>query len=205
MLTVADKGIEAPQAGERTRFQAAAFTLDRGLGLVVDVVAAILVVVEVAILSTTVVSRYVLNLPVTWSDELASLVFLWLGMLGTVGALRRNEHMRLTLFLGNFRPQTRVVVDLVATGCVAVFLALLVGPTLTLVEQDYDILSADLGIPAAYGVAAVSASVILMLLDRSARGRVLPAPPVPGRLGPDCSGRGRAHAGETRPARTRHA
>ena len=169
MLTVVDKEIEAPQAGERTRFQAAAFALDRGLGLVVDVVAAILVLVEVAILSTTVVSRYVLNQPVTWSDELASLVFLWLGMLGTVGALRRNEHMRLTLFLGNLRPQTRAVVDLVATACVAVFLALLVGPTLRLVEQDYDILSADLGIPAAYGVAAVSASVILMLVSTALR------------------------------------
>ncbi|MGU3663481.1 TRAP transporter large permease subunit [Methylobacterium sp. A49B] len=169
MLTVADKEFETPQARERTRFQAVAFTLDRGLGLVVDVVAAILVVVEVAILSTTVVSRYALNQPVTWSDELASLVFLWLGMLGTVGALRRNEHMRLTLFLGNLRPQARAVVDLVATGCVAVFLALLVGPTLRLVEQDYDILSADLGIPAAYGVAAVSASVVLMLVSTALR------------------------------------
>lgn len=147
----------------RTRFQAAAHALDRGIGWVIDVVAACLVLVEIVILSATVISRYILKQPVTWSDELASLVFLWLGMLGAAGALRRGEHMRLTLFMGRLSPSARSVVDLVAAGCISVFLALLVLPTFRLVDQDYAILSADLELPAAYGVAAVATSVILML------------------------------------------
>ncbi|MFG1400042.1 TRAP transporter large permease [Roseixanthobacter pseudopolyaromaticivorans] len=154
---------EAAMVG-RSAYQIAALRLENGIGLVVDVVAATLVLVEVAILTTTVFCRYVLNQPVTWSDEVASLVFLWLGMLGSVGAIRRGEHMRLALFLGGLKPSTRAVVDLMATVCVATFLAMLVMPTLRLVEQDYAILSADLGIPAAYGVAAVATSVALMLL-----------------------------------------
>lgn len=148
----------------RTRFQAAAQALDHGIGSIVDVVAACLVLVEVAILSVTVVSRYVLNMPVTWSDELASLVFLWLGMLGAASALRKGEHMRLTLFLGRLSPSARSIVDLVAAGCILLFLALLVLPTGHLVEQDYAILSADLELPAAYGVAAVATSIVLMLV-----------------------------------------
>ena len=42
------------------------------------------------------VARYVFHRPLVWSDELASILFLWLAMLGAVVALRRSEHMRLT-------------------------------------------------------------------------------------------------------------
>ena len=34
--------------------------------------------------------------PLVWSDELASILFLWLAMLGAVVAFRRGEHMRMT-------------------------------------------------------------------------------------------------------------
>ena len=39
--------------------------------------------------------------PLIWSDELASILFLWLAMLGAVIALRRGEHMRLTAWWRN--------------------------------------------------------------------------------------------------------
>ena len=41
------------------------------------------------------VSRYVFRQPFVWSDELASILFLWLAMLGAVVAFRRGEHMRM--------------------------------------------------------------------------------------------------------------
>ena len=44
--------------------------------------------------------RYVFHQPIIWSDELASILFLWLAMLGSVVALRRGEHMRMTAFVG---------------------------------------------------------------------------------------------------------
>jgi TRAP-type C4-dicarboxylate transport system permease small subunit len=34
-----------------------------------------------------------------WSDELASILFIWLSMLGAVLALDRGEHMRLTAII----------------------------------------------------------------------------------------------------------
>ena len=48
------------------------------------------------ILFAGVVSRYVLHAPLVWSDELASILFLWLAMLGSAVAFRRTEHMRMT-------------------------------------------------------------------------------------------------------------
>ena len=44
-----------------------------------------------SILFAGVVSRYVLHAPLTWSDELASILFLWLAMLGAVVAYARGR------------------------------------------------------------------------------------------------------------------
>ena len=52
------------------------------------------------ILFSGVVARYVFNAPLVWSDELASILFLWLAMLGAVIAFRRDEHMRMTACVG---------------------------------------------------------------------------------------------------------
>ncbi len=40
---------------------------------------------------------------IIWSDELASILFLWLAMLGSVVAVQRGEHMRLTFVVARSR------------------------------------------------------------------------------------------------------
>ncbi|MEO6380532.1 MAG: TRAP transporter small permease subunit, partial [Nitrobacter sp.] len=61
-------------------------SLDLYLGYLVEMPAAALVVAEVVILFAGMVFRYVLHQPLVWSDELASILFLWLAMLGAVVA-----------------------------------------------------------------------------------------------------------------------
>ena len=67
--------------------------LDRWLAGLTEIPAAVLVAVEILVLLAGVISRYVFNSPLTWSDELASILFLWLAMLGAVIALRRVERL----------------------------------------------------------------------------------------------------------------
>src|SRR6266849_5369903 len=81
--------------------------LDRILALATEIPAAVLVSVEILVLLAGVVSRYVFNRPLTWTDELASALFLWLAMLGAVVAFRRGEHMRLTAIVGFASPAWR--------------------------------------------------------------------------------------------------
>ena len=66
------------------------------VGMLVEFPAALLVAAEVVVLLMGVIWRYVLQTPLVWSDELASILFLWLAMLGSIVALRRGEHMRMT-------------------------------------------------------------------------------------------------------------
>jgi hypothetical protein len=57
-------------------------SLEKYLGRAVEFVAALLIAAEIVILFAGVVSRYFLHRPLVWSDELASLLFLWLASLG---------------------------------------------------------------------------------------------------------------------------
>ena len=59
-------------------------TFDRFIAAITGLPAAVLVAVETIILFAGVVSRYVFNAPLTWSDEPASILFLELAMLGSV-------------------------------------------------------------------------------------------------------------------------
>ena len=78
--------------------------VERALGWATDVAAAILVVAETVILLMGVVSRFVFDRPLVWSDEVASLLFLWLAMIGAAIALRRGAHMRLSTLAALMSP-----------------------------------------------------------------------------------------------------
>ena len=93
------------------------------LALLVETAAALLVLVEILVLFSGVVARYVFGHPLVWSDELASILFLWLSMLGAVIALRRGEHMRMTALVGRLGPPGRALFDMIA---ITASLALLV-------------------------------------------------------------------------------
>src|ERR1700712_3396760 len=102
---------------------------DRVIAWATEVPSAMLVCLEIVVLLAGVISRYVFNAPLTWSDELASILFLWLAMLGAVVALRRGEHMRLTTLVQKMPEATRAWVTLGAELVVAAFLLQIILPT----------------------------------------------------------------------------
>src|SRR6201982_1938014 len=73
--------------------------IDAIIGRAVEIPVSLLTAVEIVILFAGVVARYGFRRPFTWSDELASILFLWLAMLGTVVAFRRMEHMRMAMLV----------------------------------------------------------------------------------------------------------
>src|SRR5262249_56810132 len=103
-------------------------SIERTVGLLVEIPAALLVVAEIVILFAGVVARYGFHRPLIWSDELASILFLWLAMLGASVAFRRSEHMRMTAIVANARPALRAYLDLVATSAALAVPALILFP-----------------------------------------------------------------------------
>ncbi len=143
--------------------------LDRALGGLVETVAAVLVLVEIIILGAGVMARYVFHAPLVWSDELASILFLWLSMLGAVVALRRGEHMRMTGLVSRVSPQTRTLLEAVAITASIAFLLLIIPHALEYAEEENFIVTPALEISNAWRAAAIPVGVGLMLIAAGCR------------------------------------
>jgi tripartite ATP-independent transporter DctM subunit len=137
--------------------------IESSLGTVVEIAAAILVGAEIAILFSGVLSRYVFDRPLVWSDELASTLFLWLAMLGAVIAFRRDEHMRMTAFVGALRQPWRGVLDTFAMGAALAFLLLLAWPTYQYAVYQLPITTSALEITDTWRAAAMPTGVVFMI------------------------------------------
>ena len=137
--------------------------LDRALAWLTELPAACLVVIETIVLFAGVVSRYVFDRPLTWSDELASILFLWLAMLGAVIALRRQEHMRLTAIVAYLGPLRRRWLDTLALVIVALFVIEILPPAVAYFESQWAITTPALEIHDGWRVLAIGIAFLLML------------------------------------------
>ncbi|MGJ5135988.1 MULTISPECIES: TRAP transporter large permease [unclassified Bradyrhizobium] len=138
--------------------------LDALLGLLVEIPAALLVVAEIVILFAGVVARYVLHRPLIWSDELASILFLWLAMLGAAVAFRRGEHMRMTAMVARASPGLRAYLDLVATSAALAFLVMIAWPSWEYAYEESFITTPALQIENIWRAAALPVGIGLMAL-----------------------------------------
>ena len=136
---------------------------ERVLLRAMEALAAALVVAETAILLMGVVSRFVFERPLVWSDELASLLFLWLAMIGSAIALSRGVHMRLSTVTAMMSPAWQRRLEALATAVPLVFLALLFGPAREYVEDQSFIETPALSWPGSIRACAMLVGVALML------------------------------------------
>ena len=135
---------------------------EKAIGKTVEALAATLIAVEVAILLAGVVSRYWLHAPLVWGDEVASLLFLWLSVLGAVIAFRRGEHMRMTALVSKLSPQKRALADTLAIVASLGFLVMQVPAALHYAHEEAAILTPALEISAAWRASALPVGLALM-------------------------------------------
>jgi tripartite ATP-independent transporter DctM subunit len=128
-----------------------------------EVLSACLLSLIVVLLLGGVVARYVFALPVVWIDEIVSLSFLWLAMLGSVIAMHRNEHLRLTLVVERVPAAWRGYIQGFALAAVAATLMAMLPQALTYAVDEWAIRSPELDLPNSWRVSAISVGVLGML------------------------------------------
>jgi len=158
---VMDRPADAPQPGA---FARALHLADKVLGTATEIPAALLVVAEVGVLFSGVVSRYAMHTPLIWVDELASLLFIWLIMLGSAVAFRRGGHMRMTALVDRAAPEWRGVFELVATVAALTWLALVAYPAYEFASEEALVTLPALDISNAWRAAALPVGIGLILL-----------------------------------------
>ena len=134
------------------------------IGTVVEACSAVLVTAEIVVLFAGVVSRYVFHRPIVWSDELASFLFLWLAMLGSVVAFRKAEHMRMTALVSKSSVRTQTFFDLFAGVASIAFLLLTIYPALDFALEEQMITTPALEISGAWRASALPVGIGLMLI-----------------------------------------
>jgi tripartite ATP-independent transporter DctM subunit len=136
--------------------------LDRAFGFALEVGTALLVTAEIAILFVGIVARYAFHHPLIWSDELASLLFLWLAMLGTVLALRRGEHMRMTALVNTGSHGVGYFFDLVSLAAALAFLGAILLPAFDYAANESIVSIMSLEISMSWRAAAMPVGVALL-------------------------------------------
>jgi tripartite ATP-independent transporter DctM subunit len=161
-VTKLDANVENElNAGSRRRWAA---RLNAALIPVIEIPAALLIVAEIAVLLAGIIARYVFRAPLVWSDELAGIVFLWLAMLGSVIALQRDEHMRMTALVSMLGPRGQAFLDVVALAAAFAFLVLVLYPGYEFAAEEGYVRTPALGIVNTWGAAALPVGIGLMLL-----------------------------------------
>ncbi|MDO8705625.1 MAG: TRAP transporter large permease subunit [Sulfuricaulis sp.] len=130
---------------------------------VIEVVCAAVLVVEICLLFAGVICRYVLHYPLVWSDELASILFIWLTMLGAVLALHKGAHLRLTAFVTRM-PRWSPLLATMTSLLVVVFLAALMHPVWEHVQSESILTTPAMGIQNTWRVSSLAVGLGLMLL-----------------------------------------
>jgi TRAP-type C4-dicarboxylate transport system permease small subunit len=91
--------------------------LDRLLETLVMVVVAVLVL-DVLL---QVFTRFVLNKPSSWTEELAVFMLIWVSLLGAAVALGRGAHLGIDYFVGKLPERVRLATEVFVFFCVAAF------------------------------------------------------------------------------------
>ncbi len=91
--------------------------LDRALEGLVTVVVAVLVLDVL----WQVFTRFILNDPSTWTEELAVFMLIWVSLLGAAVALNRGAHLGIDYFVGKLPYKVRLSTEVVVFFCVAAF------------------------------------------------------------------------------------
>lgn len=127
----------------------------------------ILFVIVVAILfcvTLQVFSRYLLNAPATFTEELVRFLLIWLGLLGGAYTFGVKGHIALTLLLDKFSLKIKNILN-IFIDCIVLFLALfvLIIGGIKLISITHNQLSSVLVLPMwlVYSCTPISGSIII--------------------------------------------
>lgn len=129
----------------------------------VEAIAAALLAVIALLMLGGVVSRYAFNHPINAIDEILAILFLWLVMLGSVVAMARGEHLRLTFIVKSLPPKVQELLETLGSMLVLMFLAALLYPSYKHIILEHSVTMPGLDMPRSLRSASIAAGIVLMI------------------------------------------
>lgn len=111
-----------------------------------------------------VIFRYLLNAPLSWSEELSTFLFVWATLLSASYGVRTQEHLRLTFVLDLLDGRARKTLEVFIHVLVGGFGVFLIYNGWRLADLVWDNTSAAIGYPAGFLYSSVPVSGGLIAL-----------------------------------------
>lgn len=128
---------------------------------------AALMTLLVVCISWQVVSRYFLQDPSSWTEELARFALIWAGLLGAVYAYRTRAHVGIDILAGKLSPSGRRKLDVISALSVIAFsipVIVIGGSNLVMLTAELEQTSAALGVSVSWVYAVIPLSGALLTL-----------------------------------------
>jgi len=94
-----------------------------------------ILIAMVLITFSQVVSRYLLHVSLSWSEESARFLLMWMAMLSAAYGFKTKSHFALTFIVGRFSAGWRRTIGLLVTLATAIFLVVFVVKALELTQS----------------------------------------------------------------------
>lgn len=91
--------------------------LDKSL----DITTAVAMGILVLDVTWQVITRFILKNPSSWSEELATYLMIWVGLLGAAVALNRGAHLGIDYFVGRLNEKKRIFSEIFVYLIIALF------------------------------------------------------------------------------------
>lgn len=122
-----------------------------------------LAVVMVAVVSLQVTNRYVFNNPLSWTEEVARFIFVWITFLGAFLALKSKAHIGVNSLMTRFSDKTRNVVGKITIFFIIWYLSYLFLFGVKIVLETAQTFTPALNISFSYIYVAIPLSAIFMI------------------------------------------
>ncbi len=133
------------------------------LNRICEVALIILLAAMAVVVFLQVLFRYILHLPLFWTEEFARYCLVWASLLGAAVALKRGEHIAVTFFLDNFPKRAARALTVVAQISVILILAVMAWGGIKLVLVTSAQISPALRISMAVPYLALPIGSVIML------------------------------------------
>ena len=136
----------------------------RWIGNALDMALSFIGVFMSSLLFYNVISRYVFNLDLAWSSELATIVLVWGTLLGAASACRHQCHLVVHEFINKLPAKARWYVEIYICAMSLLFVSLMSYYGYSLAVQSMEVETMALGWPMGVTYAAMPVGGICMII-----------------------------------------
>jgi TRAP-type transport system small permease protein len=115
------------------------------LSRILEVIMVTILTIMVGLVFGNVVARYAFNSAITWAEEVARFLFVWLTFVGASFGLMKGLHLGMDMVVARFSPRTRSLIEVVNGFIMIVFLGVWVVGGVHLIQANLDYMSPATG------------------------------------------------------------